>query len=244
MIDTSQIAGPLSAFVAGLVTSLHCVGMCGPLACLLVPRAGDRAEFATVAGIYQATRIFSYTLVGALAGGLGMIGLAWTDHYHASLVRFLPWALVLFFLLVALDAGRLVPAAGGAAGRPGGSWLQRMQLRASRLPRPVAAATVGLLTPFLPCAPLYGVFWLALMTQSPARGAEFLLAFALGTLPLLWLAQSQYMRLQARLGPRTLRIIQRVVALLAALIIGYRLYLLETSEGGLFCVRMALARHP
>ena len=46
----------------------------------------------------------------------------------------------------------------------------------------------------LPCGPLYAVFALALMTQSPARGGEFLLLSGLGTLPLLWIVQAAFNR--------------------------------------------------
>ena len=33
MMEMPEITGPMAALMAGLVTSLHCAGMCGPLAC-------------------------------------------------------------------------------------------------------------------------------------------------------------------------------------------------------------------
>ena len=109
MIDTSVITGPWPAFIAGLVTSLHCAGMCGPLACYLAPSPGSRSSFTTVTSLYQAGRLVSYTLIGALSGGLGMVALGWVDIYQHSLSRFLPWILVVFFLLVALRADKYFP---------------------------------------------------------------------------------------------------------------------------------------
>jgi len=230
MLEVSSITGPWPAFVAGLVTSLHCAGMCGPLACYLAPKPGSSASFSTVTAIYQAGRLLSYTLCGALAGGLGMMALGWIDIYQHSLSRFLPWLLVLFFLLVAFRVDRFFPKPAFLA-----PLLARAQAKANRLPRPLAGLAIGILTPLLPCGPLYAVFGLALMTQSPVRGAEFLLMFGLGTLPLLWAVQGAFARWQGAIKPVTISRIQRGLALAVAIILGLRLYFFETGQGGLFC---------
>lgn len=230
MPDIGAISGPWTAFLTGLVVSLHCAGMCGPLAIYLVPRPNEPYSFTTVTAIYHCTRLLAYTLVGAIAGGLGMITLGWVQIYQHSLVRFFPWALVLFFLVIAFRLDRFIPKP-----RFIQPLLTRAQKMAIKLPRPAAGALVGSLTPLLPCAPLYAVFGLALMTQSPLRGAEFLLAFGLGTLPLLWLVQSGFSRWQGRISPVTITRIQRGIAFLAAFIIGLRLYFYETGQHGLFC---------
>ena len=230
MIDVSAITGPWPAFLAGLVTSLHCAGMCGPLACYLAPAPKSSTSFTTVASLYQLGRLLSYTLIGALAGGLGMIALGWVDIYQHSLSRFLPWLLVVFFLMIAFRIDRYFP-------KPSflGPLIARAQRRVLALPRPLAGLLVGILTPLLPCAPLYAVFGLALMTQSPLQGAEFLLLFGLGTLPLLWAVQAAFSRWQGSISPMTVSRIQRGLAFVVALILGMRLYVFETGQGGLFC---------
>ena len=230
MIDPSSITGPWPAFVAGLVTSLHCAGMCGPLACYLAPRPGSTTSFTTVTSLYQLGRMLSYTTIGAVAGGLGMVALGWVDIYQQSLSRFLPWIMVLFFLMVALRVDQLFPKPTFLAGI-----LSKAQRRASALPRPVAGFCTGVLTPLLPCGPLYAVFGLALMTQSPVRGAEFLLLFGLGTMPLLWVVQSAFSKWQGKISPVAISRIQRMLALVVAIILGLRLYYFETGQGGLFC---------
>lgn len=230
MIDLHAITGPWPAFLAGLVTSLHCAGMCGPLACYIAPKPGSSSSFTTVASLYQLGRLLSYTLIGALAGGLGMVALGWIEIYNHSLSRFLPWLLVLFFLLVAFRVDRYFPKPSFLA-----PLLGRAQRKVQQLPRPVAGALVGVLTPLLPCGPLYAVFGLALMTQSPLRGAEFLLLFGLGTLPLLWAVQAAFSRWQGLISPLAISRLQRGLALAIAIILGLRLFLFETGQGGLFC---------
>jgi hypothetical protein len=68
------------------------------------------------------------------------------------------------------------------------------------------------------------VFGVALLSGSPAKGAEFTLAFGLGTVPLLWIAQHQFHKLRARIKPLTMQRMQRGLAFVAALMIAWRLH--------------------
>jgi len=82
---------------------------------------------------------------------------------------------------------------------------------------------MGLATPLLPCAPLYIFFAACLATGSAIQGAEFSLAFAIGTVPLLWASQLGMQKLQIKIGPKWSKGVQRSIALLAALFIAKRL---------------------
>ena len=55
-MEFAGIQSPTAAFLAGLTTSLHCVGMCGPLACALAPAGKDRADPHTVRALYRLIR--------------------------------------------------------------------------------------------------------------------------------------------------------------------------------------------
>ena len=213
--ELAGITGPGTAFVAGLVTSLHCVGMCGPLACALMPARADDADPHTVASVYHLTRLAGYAALGALAGGLGAWPLAWLGE---GAWRFLPWLLVFFFIAVAFRLDQLLPRL-PLLGRAYG-WLTAKLRGGSRLR---AAAALGVATPLLPCGPLYFVLSLALFAGSALRGAETLLAFGLGTVPLLWLAQANYNLIRVRLGPVWLARAQKGLALLVAAVLVWRL---------------------
>src|SRR5579859_7232115 len=105
-MEFASVNSPAAAFVAGLVTSLHCAGMCGPLACALLPVRGDRADAQTVSTVYHVARLGGYATLGALAGGLGAAPLTWISQ---SALRWLPWTLVLFFIALALRWDRHLP---------------------------------------------------------------------------------------------------------------------------------------
>lgn len=214
-MEFAAINSPAAAFVAGLVTSLHCAGMCGPLACTLMPVKGDRSDAFAVSSLYHASRLFSYALLGGLAGGLGRMPLQWLN---GDVLRWLPWVMVIFFVGLALRWDRYIP-------RP--MFLSRLMLRLNPKLRSVSkvksAAMLGLATPLLPCGPLYFILGLALLSGSASRGIEFMLAFGLGTVPLLWLAQSQFHWVRNRISPLWFDRVRITLALCSALIVGWRL---------------------
>lgn len=214
-MELAAINSPSAAFVAGLITSLHCAGMCGPLACSLMPVRGDRSDAHTVSTIYHVARLGSYTLLGALAGGLGAAPLTWISQ---SALRWLPWVFVLFFLALALRWDRYLPK---LLALTKVTWRLQTWLRGRS--RVEAAAAMGLATPLLPCGPLYFLVALALLSGSALRGVEFMLAFGLGTVPLLWLAQSQFHWVRQKLSPLWLDRARLGLALSSAAVIGWRL---------------------
>lgn len=208
VIDTSG-----AAFLAGLVTSVHCVGMCGPLSCSWAVKPGP--GFAVNTGMYHGGRLVAYAGAGALAGALGVMPLRWFQS-GAGLV--LPWLMVVAFALVGMGLDRFLP-------KP--MWLsaplRKLQTWAFRMRPRSRAALLGLATPLLPCGPLYVMLGLAMANGSAQRGAEFAGAFALGTLPLLWVAQGQLHWMGGKLSPVALRRMQRGLALAAALVMAWRL---------------------
>ena len=215
MTELAGINGPGAAFLAGLVTSLHCAGMCGPLACALMPGPKDNSDPQVVSSVYHLSRLTGYTALGALAGGVGRWPLALLSE---GALRYLPWLLVLFFAAVALRFDQRLPR-WPLLGRAY-LWLSAQLRGRSRVQ---AAAALGFATPILPCGPLYFLLAMAMLAGSALHGAETLLAFGLGTVPLLWVAQTNFHWLRLKLGPRWLGRLQTTLAVAAALILTWRL---------------------
>lgn len=193
-MDAEALATPLAAFVAGLVTSVHCVGMCGPLACAMRVRPAH----------YQRTRLLAYTLAGALCGALGQTAAL---ALRGSVAHLAPWAMAAVLLLVGCGLERKFPPP---------RWLARGLFRAR------FSGALGWLTPLLPCGPLWLMFGVAVLAGSWWRGAGLMAAFAGGTLPLYWLAQTQFIRLQGSLSPHALRWTQQAFAFFAAALLIWR----------------------
>lgn len=205
-----------AALLAGLATSLHCVGMCGPIACGVGTMARSEGERLAAASLYHGMRLFSYGLIGGICGAIGRQPLKWFFDSPAVL---LPWVMVAVMLMMAFGLDKKVP-------RPAilNRLTARARFKASRFSAAGGASVIGLLTPFLPCGPLYVVFGIALVSGSAARGAELMVAFGLGTVPLLWLAQHQFHRIRAKLTPLAMNRLRRGLALATALMLAWRLH--------------------
>lgn len=204
------------AFVAGLATSLHCVGMCGPVACSLMSLKGQEEDPQTTAALYHVGRLLSYAGLGAVAGALGKWPLTGLTHSPAMI---LPWLLAAVLLAMACGFTVKLP-------RPVflKKWSLRTRMKLCRIPARRGALALGLATPLLPCGPLYLMIAIALASGSAVRGTEFMLAFALGTVPLLWLAQHQFHVWRHRLTPPVMSRVRRGVSLLGAGLLMVRIY--------------------
>ena len=225
--DVTQ--GGWSALLAGLIVSPHCVGMCGPLYCSFVPIRKSGAPQETLQLAYHLGRVISYTMIGALAGSLSLTFVKALDW---DISRHLPWVLVVMLLLVAGGLDKIIFKPRSAKGKG----LSKLIFSVRKLPGEISTFGMGILTPLLPCAPLYMVLWVALISSSPMFGAELMLGFSLGTIPLLWLSQSQFLRNREKWSTRTISIIQRGLALIAAMIIIARMFLVGGFMSGGACI--------
>ena len=156
VLETVDTAG--AAFVAGLVTSIHCVGMCGPLSCSLAGLHQSQRTRQLTAAAYHGGRVISYLLIGSVAGALGYIPLAALANSPAAL---LPWFLIAALLITGFGLGKKIPLPA-----PLLRWVARVRLRTSKMSAARGGLTLGLITPMLPCGPLYIMFGIALVSGS------------------------------------------------------------------------------
>ena len=173
-------SGSFSAlFLVGLSTSPHCLGMCGGImlsACH--GREGRRAQLGAALG-YNGGRTLSYAALGAAFGALGTV-----LSYTLSMKSMLFTMLGLAVLLLGLNMWGLLPALPA---------LPDTQGTSCRLPEKLkrqGPLLVGLLTGLMPCGALYAAGFCAMSSGSAGKGALLMLAFALGTVPLMLLFAS------------------------------------------------------
>ena len=213
MTEVHTIAG---ALIAGLVTSVHCVGMCGPLACGLSSLRATETQRQLSIVAYHASRLTAYSIIGAICGGLGRQPLKW---FFDSPLALLPWVLVALLVFLAFGLERKLPKPIALL-----KFTTRMRFRLGRLSPVPAGLALGLMTPILPCGPLYLLFGASMLSGSAIHGATFALAFGIGTVPLLWLAQDRLRQFQQSLNPATLNRVKRSLALVTAIILAFRLH--------------------
>jgi hypothetical protein len=174
----SPWAAIVAALAAGIIGTLHCAAMCGPLALACAARPG-LAGWRDV-GAYLGGRFVSYAGIGAVMGTIGEHALC---RLPVSTAQTVAVGLVATAALVR-GAGLMLrgrrteprPARLRTSARPS---LYRRFL--ARVPR--RGVGLGLATGFLPCGMLVPAWLLAASTASVWAGAAVMFAFALASMP-------------------------------------------------------------
>lgn len=165
-----------TAFLLGFVGSAHCAGMCGPLALALPHWGRGQGSFLIGRLLYNFGRIVTYAVLGAVFGLLGQgVALAGLQRWVSLTLG----ATILLGLLVAPQFANRIPVTRGVNWLKGalGTMLQRRALP--------AMFGIGLLNGLLPCGLVYVACAAATATGGVISGMQYMIAFGLGTLPML-----------------------------------------------------------
>ena len=217
VFDYQTVYNGYTALLAGLVSSVHCVAMCGPLSCAFGPRGKENTSSETSAlAAYHGAKLVSYGIVGALAGCFGSVVLGFLEESLIGMI--VPWTLVVFFIGVAFRLDQWLPKPASMAKLYQAS-TQKFVVSGSH---PAGCGHGFCQSDASLRTTLYDLRTLPVF-RFCYSGAEFALGFGLGTLPLLWLAQAWFMRAQNRLSAKRMDRLRRFVALLAALVLIWRL---------------------
>ncbi|OLY92074.1 hypothetical protein SAMN05444008_106138 [Cnuella takakiae] len=167
-----------TAFLMGAVGSLHCVGMCGPLA-LALP-LGHRSNSGRVVGgvLYNLGRITTYSLLGLV---LGLAGQTFMSGKVQQVFSMVLGAGILLYLLLPVKL-KATSAVSSAANKP---FIQLRQALASlfRSKAYTSHYLVGVLNGLLPCGLIYMAVTTSFLTGSAIKGSLFMASFGLGTFP-------------------------------------------------------------
>jgi len=174
-------------FVASLLGSLHCVGMCGGFVAFYSGADGSGGARRLLShAAYSGGRLVAYTILGLAAGAVGAaLDLAGS---LAGIQRFAAVAagvvMITWGVLALLQIGGVKVFRHGSGSRLSG-WLRRGISLVGNRPPVVRAAVVGLLSGVLPCGWLWAFVVTAAGTGSAVGGAAVMAAFWAGTVPVL-----------------------------------------------------------
>lgn len=188
----------ISAFVLGLASNFHCIGMCGPIA-LAIPIKND-SSYTRISSIllYNFGRIFTYSLLGLLVGILG-VGISFIGQQQLSII--IGSGIIIYAVLMVLQqkttlltvflSARFIKLKSAM-----GSVLRRKTYDANLL--------LGLLNGLLPCGMVYIALAGALAAESYIESVGFMFFFGLGTLPIMvflpWIATYLSPAIRSRLN--------------------------------------------
>ncbi len=168
-------------FVVGMLTSIHCVGMCGGIMLTqsvsknnIVIEKQNEVKNLMPAILYNAGRVTSYTIIGGIVGALGS-ALLLSLNIKAGLQIFAG----LFMVIMGLNMAGFSLFRKLNIKLPWSSCNVKNKVKSPFL--------VGMLNGLMPCGPLQTMQLYALGTGSAISGAISMFLFSLGTVPLMLL---------------------------------------------------------
>jgi len=170
----------LVAFFIGLFGSIHCIGMCGPLA-LAVPSFQKHWWLIVIDKLlYNTGRIITYSFLGLLIGFIGRQ--LWLSGLQQGV------SLVTGLLIIMAGLSRLFKIRFS-----NNKFLSALLLPVNRtlnyaLQHRAGHLVIGLLNGFLPCGFVYLALAGAINTSSPSTAAQYMFWFGIGTFPLMLIA--------------------------------------------------------
>jgi sulfite exporter TauE/SafE len=198
-----------TAFVLGLSSSFHCVGMCGPLLLAVPTRASNNYQWLEII-IYHAARIFTYALLGILVGFAGWrLQVANLQQFFSLTIGII---LIIYFFAGRFFAdtswllafNKMIFSFFGFAAKQKGQW---------------GTLLLGVANGLLPCGMVYIALTGAMATAKISDAATFMFLFGLGTLPLLFVFNFYGVHLQVSVKQRIKLIAPLVIVIMGLLLI-------------------------
>ncbi len=167
-------------FVVGLMTSIHCIGMCGGINLSQTCSALEESKINILKrGVsYNLGRLLSYTIIGGIVGGIGtVLSISLTMQsiiiIGAGIIMIIMGANMLGLLSFLKKIVPVIPASFGT--------------KIIKYSKNKNSFFVGFLNGFMPCGPLQSMQLYALSTGSIIKGAFSMFLFSAGTIPLMLL---------------------------------------------------------
>lgn len=170
----------ISALVLGFLGSLHCIGMCGPIAFMLpVDRSSNFKKFLQI-GSYHLGRLFTYGIIGMIFGLLGKGFYIFGYQQQLSIAIGSLMVLLIILPRKTLHRYSLSKYFYVAVGKVKSALGKSLKRKSAD-----TFFTIGFLNGFLPCGLVYIAVFAAIASGSMIDSGIYMVIFGLGTIPLM-----------------------------------------------------------
>lgn len=169
-----------TAFIFGLISSLHCIGMCGPIAMMLPVERNNPTKKATQIITYHIGRLTAYGTIGFIFGLLGK------GFFMAGIQQQLSIFIGICMIVIILIPEKVFARY---------NFSKPVYIVISKIKQKLGSQfknksykslfTIGLLNGFLPCGMVYVALFGAIAMQSASLGVLYMVLFGLGTVPMM-----------------------------------------------------------
>ena len=220
--EIKQGSSLILLFGVGLLTSVHCVSMCGGInvsQCIVTTiepiKKTQKSTFYSKSKpslLYNGGRIVSYTLIGGIVGAIGNV-ISFTGHMRGVIAILTG----LFMIIMGLNMLSIFPS----LRKFNISMPKFFAKQQSKMPAGKRPFVVGMLNGLMPCGPLQAMQLYALGTGSALMGALSMFAFSAGTVPLMF-ALGTFSTLLSRKFTKVMLRVSAVMVILLGFIMASR----------------------
>lgn len=170
----------ISALVLGLMGSLHCIGMCGPIAFMLPVNHNNKYKKAGQVFIYHFGRLMAYGVIGGLFGLLGKGLYIFGIQQKLSILVGVLMILAVIIPNTSISRFGLEKPLYRIIGKIKNSLGKALKKKTAD-----TFLTIGFLNGFLPCGLVYMALLGAIAMGTAVEGSLYMILFGLGTVPLM-----------------------------------------------------------
>ena len=201
-----------TGFILGLLGSLHCIGMCGPIA-LIIPTSKNPVKKFTQILTYNFGRVLTYSLFGLIFGLLGeSFRFIRIQQYVSIIIGLLLVTIVLVSLFTKMKqeskANRLILTVFSPVKKQLGKFLKKDRKN---------LLAIGILNGFLPCGLIYFALASSLTTNSIGGSVVFMALFGFGTFPAM--IAVMYLRNHLNNSPKFTKIVPYMLLIMGVLLV-------------------------
>ncbi len=203
-----------TGFLVGLLGSLHCVGMCGPIALALPVFGHSKIHVLFGRLLYNLGRVITYSIMGALFGLFGSRIVLFGLQQDISIAI---GVLILLYVLIPRRIKTKISQFSFYIAITGFLKAHYSKLISKRTNK--SLLTIGLLNGLLPCGFVYVGIAGAVTTTDWISGAAYMALFGLGTVPIMFITSVLGRVINFNLRKKINKLIPAFAALLALLFI-------------------------
>jgi sulfite exporter TauE/SafE len=201
----------IAAFILGFTGSLHCIGMCGPIALMVGGKAQQQVLVYRL--LYNLGRTMTYVAMGVVVGLLGKI-IQWGSVQGKVSIG--AGVLILILLIIPKVQAYLLPSLSKLVLRLKQAFGRQLQSKKFS-----AALVTGIFNGFLPCGLVYAALAIALVQADLSTSALAMALFGLGTVPAMVMAAYSWQMIR-KVVPWSFQRIQTVMLVLVAVLMIWR----------------------
>jgi sulfite exporter TauE/SafE len=169
-----------SAFIFGLISSLHCIGMCGPIALMIPVDRTNQAKKVSQIITYHLGRLSAYAIIGLIFGIVGK------GFFLAGIQQRLSIFIGIAMIITIVTPERVL--ANYNFSKPVYRLISKIKSSLGKQFKNKSYQslfTIGLLNGFLPCGMVYVALFGAIAMQNVSFGILYMLLFGIGTIPMM-----------------------------------------------------------